>query len=207
MKKKTRIAVIISVLIAVVIISQQPKDIPLPEHSRFQKWDKNGKPMHNWHGPWACVFDQQTGLLWENKTDDESIHDSYWSYSWYDEKNKKGKANFGDCYFEPNRCDTSDLIRRVNKQKTCGRDNWRLPTSEELRSIVFLQPKTGEATIANDFFSHTKRGDYWTADSDLPLTGVFAHLGHGARAVGFVEGKVRVIPYRNAAFVRLVSSD
>lgn len=173
------------------------------QSQRFTKLNKVGEALSPWQGPWSCVVDSKTGLIWENKTDDESIHDGLWSYSWY--QDKKGVENAGDCYFEPNRCDTSDLIKRMNQEKTCGISTWRLPTEKELKSLVFEFPKTGEAKIANEFFPNTKRGDYWTSTSDVQLKGVFAHLKQGAVAIDFIEGKPRTIPYRNAAFVRLVS--
>lgn len=171
--------------------------------SRFIKLNKQGEPMHPWQGPWSCIFDTESGLVWENKTDDESIHDALWTFSWYQQG--KGVKNSGDCYFEPDRCDTSDLIRRMNAEETCGLNEWRLPTVEELNSLVNDNPKTGDAKIAGDFFSYTKRGDYWTSDADVVLQGVYAHLKSGAIALDFIEGKPRAIPYRNAAFVRLVS--
>jgi hypothetical protein len=140
-----------------------------PSPSRFVKIDANGQVMKPWHGPWACTFDQTTGLIWENKTDDESIHDGLWTYSWFDANLDQGEQNAGDCYFESSRCDTNDLIRRANNQGRCGIKNWRLPTDQELLSIVNPQPKTGMAMIYNDYFSYTKRGDYWTAESNIAL--------------------------------------
>lgn len=171
--------------------------------TRFVKLDMQGNKIDPWAGPWSCVLDTETGLIWENKTDDESIHDALWTFSWY--QDEKGVQNSGDCFFESERCDTADLIRRANQEKTCGLDGWRLPSAIELESILFDKPKTGEAKIANDFFTYTKRGDYWTSDADIVLEGVFAHLKLGAIAIDFIEGKPRAIPYRNAAFVRLVA--
>jgi hypothetical protein len=162
-----------------------------------------GEAISAWSGPWACVFDKRTGLLWEVKTDDETIHDGYWSYSWSD--GRKGTANRGDCYFEKGGCDTLDLIRRVNREKTCGVAGWRLPAQGELLSLVETNIRPGEPTIAKDFFPHTRRGDYWTKEWGQSLDGAFQHLGEGASAVDFVDGSAIKLPYRNAAFVRLVN--
>ena len=160
--------------------------------------------MSPWSGPWTCVYDTKTQLLWETKTDNESIHDGYWTYSWND--GARGVKNKGDCYFEKERCDTLDLIDRVKIEKTCGLDNWRLPSSKELLSLVSRETKPGEPLIAKDFFPQTKRGDYWTKDSQQRLTGTFKYLKEGALAVDFVNGNLTKLPYRNASFVRLVNT-
>ena len=198
-----RLGIISAIVLSVIAFGRYHHNEPKVNASRFQKLNKEGQPISVWQGPWACVVDKKTGLVWENKTDDESIHDGYWSYSWFNDG--QGVENSGDCYFEKDRCDTADLIRRMNKEKTCGLTQWRLPTAEELLTLVNHHPKTGEAKIANDFFLHTKRGDYWTSNAEVPLSGVFQHLGKGAQAVDFIEGKIRNLPYRNAAFVRLVA--
>jgi len=182
-------------------------DRPQPIESRWLKLDKQGQPMAPWAGPWACILDQQTGLIWENKLDDESIHDGYWTYSWYlaSDQGGEGVENMGDCYFEASRCDTQDLIRRANHAKTCGRDDWRLPSVTELSALIKLDGRPGSATIATDFFPKTHRGDYWTQQTADQLNAPFQHLSPGAYAVNFGTGKVYGLPHRNAAFVRLVS--
>lgn len=181
----------------------QPIEQRQPQTFHLVKINSRGQAIENWQGPWACVADQNTGLLWEVKRDDESIHDGYWTYSWYD--GHKGIPNRGDCYFEQQRCDVADLIRRANDAQTCGVNDWRLPTAAELSSIVSFDIRPGEATINKDYFPHSKRGDYWSLDANKPLQGIYAHLKTGAQAVNFAQGKAVVLPYRNAAFVRLVA--
>ncbi|ROS05499.1 uncharacterized protein DUF1566 [Sinobacterium caligoides] len=195
---------ILLLLITIALSCAYQLEPQSPIDSRYTKLDTQGQAIAAWQGPWSCIVDSQTGLVWENKTDDESVHDALWTFSWYQQG--LGVENAGDCYFEKDRCDTADLIRRVNEQQLCGYSSWRLPTSAELLSLVQQRPQTGKAKIANDFFSYTKRGDYWTADANIPLQGVYAHLHQGARSIDFIEGKVRDIPYRNAAFVRLVTA-
>lgn len=205
MKEKQIFRAIILILIAIGLVWAFPyrQNNHQVESSRYIKLSISGMTLDVWQGPWSCILDKKTGLIWENKTDDESIHDGLWTFSWY--QNGIGVENSGDCYFEPERCDTTDLVRRVNQEKTCGFENWRLPTEKELMSLVTNNPKTGQAKIPGDFFSYTKRGDYWTSEHNKPLVGVYAHLQYGARSIDFIEGHRRDIPYRNAAFLRLVT--
>lgn len=201
-----RMLVLLGLVLAVLFIAwRKPFLVEPPTASRFVKIDRNGKPLSPWAGPWQCVCDQQTGLLWEVKNDDEGIHDGYWTYSWYD--GEKGVENSGDCYFEKDRCDSADLIRRANIEQTCSADNWRLPNVKELNSLVYQDTKPGQPKIDKNFFPQTKHGDYWTSEAEQPLSGVFKFLYKGATAVSFIEGKEIQLPYRNAAFVRLVTTD
>ncbi|MBQ4835538.1 MULTISPECIES: DUF1566 domain-containing protein [Pseudoalteromonas] len=194
-------ALIITIFIGICLLPQaQPK---LSQHKRFTKVTHDGVLLSPWQGPWACVLDKQNHLLWEVKTDNESIHDGYWTYSWFD--GVHGKRNFGDCYYEPDRCDTSDLIRRTNEQTLCAQSNWRLPTAAELNSLIQSPTSPAQPHIANDFFIHIKQGDYWTSEHNRPLPTQYRQKGVGATAINFHFGKRYTLPYRNAAFVMLVA--
>lgn len=174
-----------------------------PPDYHLVKTDRDGRAMDAWSGPWSCVCDTRTGLLWEVKTDDEGIHDGHWTYSWYERD--FGVADNGDCYFEEERCDTRDLIRRTNREKLCDAGNWRLPDSEELQTLLYPQARTGAPLIDTAYFPKTRRGDYWTGEGEKPLRGVYRYLNNGAAAIDFIAGEQVTIPYRNAAFVRLVA--
>lgn len=183
--------------------AQHRANPPVPAPHYLHKIDHRGTPMPAWSGPWACVCDTRTNLLWEIKTDDEGIHDGDWTYSWW--QGGTGVANFGDCYYEANRCDTADLIRHTRREALCGVDNWRLPTVAELRSLRSRSAVPGAPAIDGHYFPKTRRGDYWTRDAEQPLGGVYAHLHAGSAAINFIDGNQVTIPYRNAAFVRLVA--
>lgn len=169
---------------------------------RYQKISALGENMPIWSGPWHCVFDKKTNLLWEVKSNNETIHDSYWSYSWFSDQ--RGVENMGDCYFEEDRCDSFDLIRAVNKEKLCGVTNWRLPTQSELQSLLFDNDRPGEAKIRKDFFPYTKAAEYWTNKGQQPLSGIYQYLEEGAIAIDFTDGSAAILPYQNAPFLRLV---
>ncbi|WP_440873669.1 DUF1566 domain-containing protein [Thalassotalea sp. PLHSN55] len=206
-----RAALILLMIVFLVYFSREQLTDPQPQTSHWVKINALGQPIANWSGPWACVLDTNTGLVWENKNDSEGIHDGYWTYSWFDVTANNGQGlgveNWGDCLFEKDRCDSQDLIKRMNQEKTCGLTQWRLPTAKELATLVIDYQQAGEPVIDMQFFPQTKRGDYWTADAQQPLTGFYQYLGQGAVAVNFITGEQVVTPYRNAAFVRLVSSE
>ncbi|WP_125717427.1 DUF1566 domain-containing protein [Pseudoalteromonas rubra] len=187
----------------------QPLSPIAQPHPRFVKLDKAGTPLSPWQGPWSCVLDTQKQLVWEAKTDNENIHDGYWTYSWYlaadEQRPPRGDANLGDCYFESSRCDTQDLINKTRKTALCGLTHWRLPTSDELSSLLQSPARPGHAHIAQDFFPHMKHGDYWSADHSQPLSGHYQRFKQGATAVNFHTGELYPLPYRNAAFVLLVA--
>ena len=89
---------------------------------------------------WACTKDNKTGLTWEVKTTDGGLHDVNSLYSWYEPDTAKnngnaGKPNSGVCH--GSRCDTYAYKNAVNAKKLCGAENWRLPTRNELMSLIY----------------------------------------------------------------------
>ena len=62
-------ALILSVLLGGIFLfaglqSFQPK---APPDTRYIKINMQGEKLSSWSGPWSCVFDSKTGLLWEVK--------------------------------------------------------------------------------------------------------------------------------------------
>jgi len=166
----------------------------LIEHPiRFTKVSNKGTRIHVWSGPWACVWDDANAIYWEVKTDDETLHDGYWSYSWMVEG--KGVADGGDCFILGRRCDTQDLIDHSNRNQLCGRSRWRLPTVQELQSLVFQEEKQGAVKINSALFTNIKRGDYWSINTK----------SNQAFAFNYLHNEVLELPKANAAFTMLVS--
>jgi hypothetical protein len=93
---------------------------------------------------WACTKDNNTGLTWEVKTDDGGLRDKDWTYSWYKPSGDNG-GNSGytddttikapNCSTK-NNCNTDAFTNAVNTQGLCGKNDWRMPTKDELKGLL-----------------------------------------------------------------------
>jgi len=82
----------------------------------YTKLDSNGDDLPDTSTEWVMVRDNVTGLIWENKTDDGSIHDKDKTYLWDEAQ--------------------SVFIATLNSQNFGGYSDWRLPTIMELSFLV-----------------------------------------------------------------------
>ncbi len=103
------------------------------------------------------VRDNATGLMWEVKTDDGSIHDRDDTYTWYD-PNPDTNGGF-EGYETEN--DTKDFIDALNDADFGGYSDWRLPTVKELASIVNMG--TYNPSIDEAYFPNTQSSWYWSS--------------------------------------------
>lgn len=120
-----------------------------------------------------CVQDKRTGLMWEVKQTTAGLHHKDNIYTWYNTDNATNGGNAGEefaitvanqCVASSGKpCNTQALVEAVNKASWCGFNDWRLPTREELRSIVdYNAPKPVDAT----YFPNTADALYWSSSPD-----------------------------------------
>jgi C1A family cysteine protease len=121
----------------------------------YTKLDASGNPLPDSADSWSTVRDNVTGLVWEVK---ESYEDST-TYGWYD---PNPTTNGGHPGCEAGR-DTLKFITELNDSNYGGYPDWRMPTREELRSIV----NYGKYSLAADisYFPYTANSSYWSASS------------------------------------------
>jgi len=148
----------------------------------------------------ACAIDNHTGLVWELKNEDpNSPHFYDYFFSWYDSRyetianRSPGQMDRGLCI--DGRCDTEGFVETVNRRGLCGFRDWRMPTVDELSSIV--HHGVPGLTIDEAFFPHAQDSIYWSGSLSAS----------GPSDVWLVEfGTGRAVPVdsHQNAFVRLV---
>ncbi|ETR68010.1 MAG: hypothetical protein OMM_10967, partial [Candidatus Magnetoglobus multicellularis str. Araruama] len=126
----------------------------------FTKLDAQGNDLPDSATEWTMVRDNITGLIWEVKTDDGSIHDKSNTYTWYDSNPETNGGNAGTA---GDGTDTEDFIKVLNDSKYGGFTDWRLPTIKELE---FLKDYGRlYSSINTNYFPKVQFDYYWSSTS------------------------------------------
>ena len=130
----------------------------------YVKIANSGQPVDEAADRWECVEDKNSKLTWEVKKNDGGIRDKDYSYSWLldNDGEIKGVSNGGRCKGGV-KCDTYSYVRAMNAQKLCGYSDWRLPTREEMETLVDYNTTAKDATINKAYFPEAVPSWYWTA--------------------------------------------
>jgi len=115
----------------------------------YTKMDKNGRSLPDSANSWTMVKDNVTGLIWEVKTNDGSIHDKNNKYDWENSSRK--------------------FINKLNSSLFGGYSDWRIPDIKELASIT--NKGTYNPAIDVQFFPNTMSDFCWSSTTDAYLTG------------------------------------
>ena len=127
--------------------SAPPDNTNNPES--YTKLDNNGNDLPDNATSWVMVRDNETGLIWEIKTDDGGIHDKDNWYTW---------QNTQDVF-----------IAQINNDNFGGNSDWRMPTIKELATLMNLDE---HAPVINDsYFPHTMSSYYWSSTTVTYNTG------------------------------------
>jgi len=145
----------------------------------------------------GCVQDNVTGLMWEVKTADGGSRDSAKTYTNFDSTLSAQKWN-GAAAVPPTQAEidapTNSIGFKsiVNTQGLCGYHDWRLPSADELQSIVDYGVAFPGPAIDANWFPNTQALAYWTDSSSVGY-------------IIFNNGFVGIGASRNGSFnVRLV---
>jgi len=150
----------------------------------YTKLNAQGNALPDSASSWSMVKDNVTGLIWENKTDDGSIHDKNNKYNWDDAQ--------------------SVFIKELNDKNFGGFSDWRLPTVKELSFIV--NSGTYDPAIDTNYFPNLMSFSDWPLEYWSSITNdYYSDCGiAGAWYVGFVDGDVYAILKSYVCAVRAV---
>jgi len=122
----------------------------------------------------GCIQDQNSGLVWELKTQDGGLRDVEYGYYWYEPDLRKnggfaGFEEFFDLGLAPGEtcgnhlenCNTAAYLAKLNQQQYCGYSDWRLPTTSELANLVDYGKASPPFVLSP--FVVTSDGPYWSA--------------------------------------------
>ncbi len=151
----------------------------------------------------GCVLDNNTGLMWEVKTTDGGLRDWTKTYTNYDSTSALQYWVSGSTYVAPTQAqidastNSVGFVTAVNATNLCGYSNWRLPTADELQSIVDYGVGSGP-TVDVIWFPNTQANEYWSASPFVG--GAFENWGVNFGSGGVNYGNLRHLPN----YVRLV---
>ena len=152
-----------------------------PKAKLLYKIDQQGNRLADDSQTWECVEDPAAELFWQKRSPSSALH-GHDSYNWYQpEQIPSGQPRsnpelpgldescFGYNADDPGSyCNTNAFTDRVNQSNYCGFSDWRLPTAEELLSLVdpTLSGRPDQSAIDVHYFPHKERFAYWTNTVD-----------------------------------------
>lgn len=165
-KQPEKVALMVEKPAILPAVTIKPVSKPV-EEPVYIKHDMNGRSLTDNNEQWACVHDTQTGLMWEVKAQDDAMRNANNLYSWFDPENSniKGKADGGRCKGDAD-CDTHAYVRVMNEKKYCGYNDWRLPTREEMQTLVSLEDGNEKVKINKQYFPEAMPSWYWTSSEN-----------------------------------------
>ena len=138
--------------------------ISLGVNADFLKMSNDAEILELESSEWSCVLDNKSSLVWEVKSENEGIQYALNTYTWFDGVSGRENGTFSkNCYWGKS-CNTQAYIEDINKAELCTYSDWRLPTRDELKSIVDYY---GDSDILIDslLFPNTQMDTYWTSMS------------------------------------------
>ena len=147
---------------------------------------------------WGCTQDNVTGLMWEVKTT-SGLRNWSTTYTNYDSAtaNQKGTGTPPTQTEIDLATNSIGFINAVNATNLCGYSDWRMPTTDELLSIVDYGVASSGPTVDANWFPNTQSNVFWASSPYVasPVLAWYVSLLNG-----YVDFGSRTVSY----YVRLV---
>ena len=177
----------------------------------FTRLDKIGDEVDDTATAWSCVRDNVTGLIWEVKlaSANTTLQSSVHSYTWYAAENEgdpSGTQTSSLATCSLTECNTTAYVAAVNELGLCNFNDWRLPSHQELLSLVHFGHDAAPMIDAH-YFPHTTVNLpsptwYWTSQSSAD--GTTGEISRTAWAVDFASGNDNFLTKSTPVRIRLV---
>lgn len=172
----------------------------------YTKLDELGDETDFASTDWNCVRDNVTGLVWEVKTSGNGgLHNRDYLFSWVADLTDDTLLN-DNATCNITNCDTASFVQAVNAEGLCGFFDWRLPTHNELMSIMDFSNADG-AFVDSDFFPNnspdiTNTTWYWTSQQNAD--GTNGDTIQNSWAIDFTSGNDNFLLKSREIYLRLV---
>lgn len=154
---------------------------PQSEQTSFIRLDVDGQPLpkdkqadHYLASPWRCLDDMR-GLVRDNLF----LRDGRFSYVYWLTPNSNDVSATSNTFSLQNngmpctqeQCQLQAMLNQINTSAQCGRSDWRIPTIEELSTLLHQQVDGGDYQLLyQDSLNKPQAGDYWvTTDNGYGL--------------------------------------
>jgi hypothetical protein len=132
--------------------------------SKYTKLDSNGKQLPDSAQSWLMVLDNETNLIWEVKQNKDGVMDY---------KN----PNDADNTYLTFECDKK-FLKALNGANWGGFSDWRLPSEEELKTLVDFNGR--KPTINTAYFPNTQSSYYRSSTTNRWDWSKLVDFGNGS---------------------------
>lgn len=156
--------------------------------NRFVKADLDGKELLFEATQWATLTDKETGLMWVNNWNADDTF-PVCQVKWFQTGDKFCDRNHDDTW--NNGYNTENWITTINRHGWAGHNDWRLPTIDELKTLMLQISHAGKTEFDKVnydqlFSDDNKNGLFWS--SSLSDSNPYFPSDHDVKVVDFNHG-------------------